>query len=279
VDPGIELMSQRFDICDLRAAFAGVHSVALVGNAATILEQNNGALIDSHDLVIRFNRAHVAGLEGKIGRRTDILVANAANSLQKAPSPAETLRPSWLLCFVQLQPDFDIEPFREWARDIPTVITLSPDILEFATTQRQRGLTLGTYILYLIPKLFQVERLFVTGFTMYGAAGGSFQKYYGDGARSVGSYHDLDEEAQLFSEMLASFPGELQVTAEVATLLKAQGHVGRLQRIIDTATASRTPPMYYRLLGRLAWQLLKLGFKLRRRFERGTWMPLEGIKK
>jgi hypothetical protein len=37
--------------------------------------------------------------------------------------------------------------------------------------------------------------------------------------------------------------------------------------------------LYYRLLGRLAWQLLKMGFKLRRRFERGTWMPLEGIKK
>jgi hypothetical protein len=272
-------MPQRFDIYDLRAAWAGARSVALVGNAATILEQNNGALIDSHDLVIRFNRAHVAGLEDKIGSRTDILVANAANTLQKAPSPADTLKPSWLLCFVQPQPDLEIEPFREWARDIPTVITLSPDILEFATIQRQRGLTLGTYTLYIIPKLFQVERLFVTGFTIYGAAGGSFQKYYGDGARSVGSYHDLDEEAQLFSAMLASFRGELQVTSEVATLLKAQGHARRLPRTVNGPSRRDTPSVYYRLLGRLAWQLLKLGFKLRRRFERGTWMPLEGIKK
>jgi hypothetical protein len=206
-------------------------------------------------------------------------VANAANSLQKAPSPADTLKPSWLLCFVQPQPDFDIEPFREWARDIPTVITLSPDILDFATIRRQRGLTLGTYTLYLTPKLFQVERLFVTGFTMYGAAGGSFQKYYGDGARSVGSYHDLDEEAQLFCAMLAAFRGELQVTAEVAALLKAQGHARRLPRIVNGAAGPATPSVYYRLLGRLAWQLLKMGFKLRRKFERGTWMPLEGIKK
>ena len=273
-------MPQRFDIYDLRAAWAGVRSVALVGNAATILEHDNGMLIDSHDLVIRFNRAHVAGLEDKIGSRTDILVANVANSLQKAPSPADTLKPSWLLCFVQPQPDSDIEPFREWARDVPTVITLSPDILDFATIQRQRGLTLGTYTLYILPKLFQVERLFVTGFTMYGAAGGNFQKYYGDGARSVGSYHDLDEEAQLFSAMLASFRGELQVTPEVETLLKAQGHARRLQRTVNVAAGPDAPPsVYYRLLGRLAWQLLKMGFKLRRRFERGTWMPLEGIKK
>jgi hypothetical protein len=272
-------MPQRFDIYDLRAACAGARSVALVGNAATILEHDNGALIDSYDLVIRFNRAHVAGLEAKIGSRTDILVANAANSLDKAPSPADTLKPAWLLCFVQPRPDSDIEPFREWARDIATVITLSPDILDFATIQRQRGLTLGTYTLYIIPKLFQVERLFVTGFTLYGAAGGSFQKYYGDGARSVGTYHDLDEEAQLFSAMLASFRGELQVTPEVGALLEAHGHTGQRQQTVRPAAGSPAPSFYYRLLGRLAWQLLKMGFKLRRKFERGTWMPLEGIKK
>lgn len=272
-------MPQRFDIYDLRAAWAGVRSVALVGNAATILEHDHGALIDSHDLVIRFNRAHVAGLEAKIGSRTDILVANAANSLQKAPSPADTLEPGWVLCFVQPQPDSDIEAFREWTRDIPTVITLSPDILDFPTIERQRGLTLGTYTLYIMPKLLQVERLFVTGFTMYGAAGGSFQKYYGDGARSVGSYHDLDEEAQLFSAMLASFRGALRVTPEVEALLKAQGHAKQLQGTVTAAAAPDTPSLYYRLLGRLAWQLLKMGFKLRRRFERHTWMPLEGIKK
>ena len=272
-------MPQRFDIYDLHAAWAGVRSVALVGNAATILEHENGALIDSHDLVIRFNRAHIAGLEAKIGSRTDILVANVSNSLQRAPSPADTIRPRWVLCFVQPKPDSDIEPFREWAGDIPTVITLSPDILEFSTVARQRGLTLGTYTLYILLKLFRVERLFVTGFTMYGAAGGSFQKYYGPGARNVGSYHDLDAEAELFSAMLASFRGELRITPEVANLLKAQGHAHWRHRTANGAAGSGTPSVYYRLLGRLAWRLLKMGFKLRRRFERGTSMPLEGIKK
>jgi Glycosyltransferase family 29 (sialyltransferase) len=61
-------------------------SVTMGGKAATILWRQNGALIDSHDLVIRFNRAHVKGIEDKIGSRTDLLVANAANLLQEAPS-------------------------------------------------------------------------------------------------------------------------------------------------------------------------------------------------
>ena len=272
-------MPQRFDIYDLRDSWAQVRSVAIVGNAATILEWDNGALIDSYDLVIRFNRAHVAGIETKVGRRTDILVANAANSLQKAPSPAATLRPRWVLCFAQPEPARDILPFREWVGDAPTVITLSPDILEFATSHRKRGLTLGTYTLYILPKLFAVERLFVTGFTMYGAGGGRFQKYYGEGERSVGSYHDLDEEAQLFSAILATFQGELQVTPEVGTLLRKHGHANRLKGTLDARAGPLPPSLYYRMIGRLSWQLLRMGFKLRRKFERGASIPLEGLQK
>jgi hypothetical protein len=271
-------MPQRFDIYDLRDACAKVRSVAMVGNAATILERQDGALIDSHDLVIRFNRAHVAGIEDKIGSRTDLLVANAANSLEKAPSPADTVRPRWVLCFIQPQPGLDIAPFRAWAGDIPTVITLSPDILEFARTDRKRGLTLGTYALYTLLKLLPVERLLVTGFTMYGAAGGASSKYYEPGSRA-GGYHDVDEEAQLFSAILASFPGELEVTPEVADVLVRHGHAERLQGAIKGEAATDAPSLYYRLLGRLAWRLLRTGFKLRRRFERGTSIQFDSLKR
>jgi hypothetical protein len=270
-------MPQRFDIYDFRDAWAGVRSVAMVGNAATILQRQNGALIDSHDLVIRFNRAHVDGVEDKIGSRTDLLVANAANSLEKAPSPADTLKPRWVLCFVQPQIGADIEPFRAWVGDIPTVVTLSPDILEFATTGRTRGLTLGTYTLYTLLKLFRLERLFVTGFTMYGAAGGGSQKYYEPGSRA-GSYHDLDEEARLFSAILASFEADLQVTPEVGDLLRRHGHAQRVHEPGD-AKGADTPSLYYRLLGRLAWRLLRTGFKLRRRFEQGTSVRFDSLKR
>ena len=267
-------MPQRLDIYDLRDAWAGVRSVAMVGNAATILQRQNGALIDSHDLVIRFNRAHVAGIEDKIGSRTDLLVANAANSLEKAPSPAETLKPRWVLCFVQPQANADLAPFRAWVGEVPTVITLSPDILEFATTGRTRGLTLGTYTLYTLLKLLSLERLFVTGFTMYGAAGGDSQKYYDPGSRA-GSYHDLDEEARLFSAILASFQAELQVTSEVGAVLERHGHARRLQAGGDGGA----PSLYYRLLGRLAWRFLRTGFKLRRRFEQGTPIQFDSLKR
>jgi Glycosyltransferase family 29 (sialyltransferase) len=270
-------MSQRFDIYDLRDAWAGIRSVAMVGNAATILQRQNGALIDSHDLVIRFNRAHVEGLEDKIGSRTDLLVANAANSLEKAPSPADTLKPRWVLCFVQPQIGAELESFRAWVGDIPTAITLSPDILELATTGRTRGLTLGTYTLYTLLKLFPLERLFVTGFTMYGAAGGDSHKYYDPGSRA-GSYHDLDEEARLFGAILASFQAELQFTPEVGDLLRRHGHARALQSA-GAAGGAEAPSLYYRLLGWLAWRFLRTGFKLRRRFEQGTSVRFDSLKR
>jgi hypothetical protein len=58
-------MPQRFDVYDLRDACADVRSVAMVGNAATILERQNGALIDSHDLVIRFQPGAGRGGRGQ----------------------------------------------------------------------------------------------------------------------------------------------------------------------------------------------------------------------
>jgi hypothetical protein len=47
-------------------------SVAIVGSSPRLLEAEHGGLIDSHDVVIRFNDARIAGLDRHAGRRTDI---------------------------------------------------------------------------------------------------------------------------------------------------------------------------------------------------------------
>jgi hypothetical protein len=170
---GFPAALRRFDQFDLRDMFADVRSVAIVGNAATILEFENGALIDGHDMVVRFNRAQTAGVEHKIGRRTDLLVANEKNCLDIAPSPAETLKPRCVLSFTIREPGFDITPFREWVGDdIPTLCAPPPDIIGFDQTGRTRLLTQGSYTLYFLLNTLHIERLFLTGFTMFGAGPG-----------------------------------------------------------------------------------------------------------
>ena len=48
-------------------------TVAIVGNAKSIFDKKNGKEIDSHDIIIRFNRGFITKPESQ-GRRTDILI-------------------------------------------------------------------------------------------------------------------------------------------------------------------------------------------------------------
>ena len=56
--------------------------MAIVGSAESALDWENGEFIDSHDVVVRFNRTIVDGLEQYVGSRTDIIVANDSNNLK-----------------------------------------------------------------------------------------------------------------------------------------------------------------------------------------------------
>ena len=273
---------RRFDQFDFRELFAGVRSVAIVGNAATVLEFDNGELIDGYDMVVRFNRAQTTGIEQKIGHRTDLLVANELNRLDIAPSPADTLRPRCVLSFTIREPGFDIMPFRRWVGDdIPTLCSPPPDIIGFDQVGRSRLLTQGSYTLYFLLNTLRIERLFLTGFTMFGAGPGGSQKYYEPKAHklALGTYHDLDQEPQLFCNFLASFKGVLQVTEEVSGLLKQLGHrrLGEVQCVQE----GRLPRLNVseRLRARFAHQLIRWGTRMRRSVEKSNRAYFESIKR
>ncbi len=56
----------------LREFFAD-KTVAIVGNAETATRFENGALIDSHDIVVRFNTYQTDGYEKFVGGKTDVI--------------------------------------------------------------------------------------------------------------------------------------------------------------------------------------------------------------
>ena len=240
--------------------FAHARSMALVGNAETILEHASGGRIDGCDLVVRFNRAHVAGIEDKVGRRTDILVANRNYNLSKAPSPAETLQPRCVVCFLEPQPDIDYGSFAEWTGDLPTLTVFAPDLLAAAQVERTRPVTMGTDALYTFVNLFRLERLFLTGFTFYGAAGSGQGVYWQDDRKSRGVFHDLEPEAQLFASIVARFGGEVEATPEVQELLRRYGGAAKPG---GEASQARLDNLY----ARVGWQLIRWGMRLRRRAE------------
>lgn len=266
------------DVYEFRDLFRSIRSLAIVGNSPSILNWDNGELIDSHDLVVRFNQARTQGLQRQVGARTDVLVANEANSTRKSPPPKETLEPRCLVCFTRPTRDIDIGDWRAWAEDLPTLITLAPDIIGVDVGTRSRYLTQGTYALYTFLRLLPIERLFVTGFTFYGAVPGGATNIYAPDRKQAGAWHDLDQEAKIFSNILAAFPGELTATAEVMALLQ---RFGRPPAGAQTAgeTGKTGPTLYQYALGRLAWNLMKWGIKLRRSLEADSRIDFDSLKR
>lgn len=257
-----------YDFYDM---FAAARSFAVVGNAGTILSYDNGVLIDSYDVVVRFNCAYTAGVEKQVGARTDIVCANIGKNLAECPSPATTLQPRCLVHFATKTPrDGNCEPdtFADWAGDLPTLITWAPDLIGVTQGARTRQLTQGTYALYTLLRLFKVERLFVTGFTMYQPTTGTPLKYFGPSVAKVGIHHDLDEEARIVATILGAFDGDLQVTPEVqALLVRHSGNVRLRCGFLGQPGAANQTTLLERLRGRIAWQLISWGFAMRRSLE------------
>ncbi len=255
------------DPFEFRDLFRSTRSLAIVGNAPCILDWENGAAIDACDLVVRFNRARTAGHETRIGSRTDVLFVNASNSLSKAPPPTELCRPRCLVCFSSPQGarDLDPAPFREWAGDdVPLLWSFGPDLIGLPAASRTKPLTSGTYALFTLQRLFDLQRLFVTGFTMFGAVPGGAGKYWNEAVPAAAVAHDLDEEAKLFINLLASFKGKLIVTSEIQELAGKQGVT-----LADAGAANGKPVakrggLRQRIADGLAWRFLKAGMALRR---------------
>ncbi len=244
---------------DLAAMFPENASIAFIGNSTEITTYTNGRAIDDHDIVVRFNRASVDGLEENIGSRTDILCVNASNTTEKAPPPSQTTKPRVLVSFVTPENVHKLpwEGFAEWADGIPTLLSFGVDMLGVSVAPHTRPFTTGTYAIFSLTKLLQAETLFLTGFTMFGAQGGSSKKYYADKQQDPGNFHDLDAEAKTFRSLLERSGVSIKSTPELSWAFDS----GRSARSGDQ---SDRKGIKQRLAASASWRLLNLAMKLRR---------------
>jgi len=205
--------------------FSGASTLSVVGNSDSLLQWENGERIDASDMVVRFNRARVEGLEKHVGSRTDLLVVNQINNLERSPHPAGMLNPkaALLLAFLDESSWLGRDSFSDWLGDIPVFSTIPPDIVGMAHELHHRGYSSGTYALYLLTTMFSFERIFITGFNFFGLTSGSSGHYFSGKDFAMG-WHEVLPEIRVFSQLLSRFSGELEMTEEVAEVL-AQSQV------------------------------------------------------
>lgn len=253
--------------------FAGAKSMAIVGSASSVMTHSNGELIDSHDIVVRFNRATTTGVEKHVGSRTDIVVANEANSLKKAPPPSETVDPRCVITYVKTtalrsQNTHWHKPYFDWVGNTPVLISTGPEILSCDVPLRQRGFSMGTYAIASLPYWLSIEKLFVTGFTMFGSVSGGAMHYCKPPTRVANTWHDAELERTIFGRVLSSLPCEVTTTEEVSKMrsdcddsnLMTSKQVTGFDHPVHRYVSS---PMLY-VAERFSKLLLTLGYLIRR---------------
>lgn len=115
---------QEARLAPLREALSG-RSVAVVGNAASLLESAHGAAIDAHDVVVRFNRGFVRNPASQ-GRRTSIhclATQIAPDLIMQAWPDAELLFLSPLRFYLPpaLRERSAVLPVARWSRLLETL--------------------------------------------------------------------------------------------------------------------------------------------------------------
>jgi len=209
---------------EFQSIFQGAKTMAIVGSSDSVLRYSNGKCIDACDLVVRFNRTKVDGLEDKVGSRTDILVVNDVNNLSKAPQVKELSNPRVVVCFIDRvgfnKSETHLKDFLDWVGDKDLFLCPRPDIAMIPVEKGTRSFSMGLYALGFLPYALSIKELFVTGFTFFGSVEGGAAHYSKKASFSGSLWHDADMELLVARQILSEYPFNVSLTDEVYSVLK-----------------------------------------------------------
>jgi len=258
---------------EFQKRFVDTKSMEIIGSSDSVLKYENGTYIEAHDVVVRFNRTKTDDLEDKVGSRTDILVVNDVNNLKKAPVVRELSNPKVVVCFID-RSGFNKSPthlsdFLEWVGDADLFLCPRPDIAMVGVDRNTRSFSMGLYALGFLPYALNVEKLFISGFTFFGAVeGGSL--HYSKKASFAGTlWHDADMEKMVATQILNEFKMDVTLTEEVFQLVKQiRPNIHCLGKNNQFVSKSRVSFVVLGAIGFILYKIakifMKIGYLLRR---------------
>lgn len=194
-------------------------SLAIVGNAPSLMEARRGAWIDSHDVVVRFNECALDEYEEHVGRRTDVLVSNPYPEARRRPL-LDGGRAAVLLIVTPQTRRGDRAVFEAWAGDHRVLFTYPPDLVT-VENETHGGLMTGSYGIHLLTRLLRPSLVSCTGFTVFrpGDRGHYWQEGLPGGLKS----HDLEVEARMFVRILNAVRTTVKVTPDIEEVSRRTG--------------------------------------------------------
>jgi hypothetical protein len=213
-------------------------TIAVVGPARTLLGRNQGAHIDAHDLVVRFNDTFDLpsrpGMAADVGGRTDILYCNQVVLKQTIDRASRQPGLQYIVC-TNNSLSFSVDNEPRLARRAPTPplrVVHAPSATLSAWLRGNWARTGMVAILDLLS--FDVRRLFITGMTFYHGGGHvlapesrelhPLKNRDGSSSQSrSGQGHDSYLELEIMKVLAREYAQVIEVDETLATLLNPHG--------------------------------------------------------
>ncbi|XP_069740657.1 CMP-N-acetylneuraminate-beta-galactosamide-alpha-2,3-sialyltransferase 2-like [Narcine bancroftii] len=181
-------------------------SCAVVGNSGHLLGSGYGALIDSHHVVLRMNKAMTEGYESDVGRKTThhIMYPESAKDLKANVVPVLVpFKPQDLIWLESVQGSFRTQKSIRAAWDKAAI--LHPAFMKYVhdSWMEQHGRYPSTGLLALILSLHLCDQLSVFG---YGADSKGNWHHYWEHNRNAGAFrrtgvHNATFEAAVIQQL------------------------------------------------------------------------------
>ena len=178
-------------------------SIMVVGNSPIELGKNKGELIDSFDIVIRFNNFELKDFKEDYGSKTNIW----------AITPAfQTIKQKQFFDFDFIISSDSTDYLNSFRRSLILNMALSHTAFfriatyELMRETQMRTLSLGlTMLLYLIKHKDKIKSLNICGFALDDQKDGSNHYFQGDPSRGkILPFHNWDKEKKILNELIKS---------------------------------------------------------------------------
>mgnify|MGYP006266353533 CR=1 FL=1 len=176
-------------------------TVIIVGNGSSLLEKNNGKVIDEFDIVVRFNAFTIAGYEKHVGTKIDYWY-NTINFLNKSEEPRlknkykKIVIHSW-----EWDPTKDKTyiSFMEHCKDEDVIIEKTKretikEMQEFVDDYSYSSYSTGAIAVWMLLK--EYEKVVITGFDWWNTD----KHHYNDNAPR-GTLHKPDKEYKFIMKL------------------------------------------------------------------------------
>lgn len=174
-------------------------NIILVGNGPSILDHEYGELIDSYDIVVRFNWYHTKGFERHSGIKTSVWITTTFDQQRSKLEYDEVIYHSW---------DRDIDnnmnymKFKETFKNFTKLdyVQIVNEIQEYVNNSNNKYKTYSTGALAIWQYLKKYEAVDIIGFDWW-SKNEKDHHHYGD-KQTVGRIHAPSIEFELFSKLV-----------------------------------------------------------------------------